>query len=279
MSKIYSEIKYENSKGGNHDFNSLLSHAIDLWFDEIGLGKSDIIKNNILYEEAQNFSLKIYNEWRSQTARVLTVFKTETNAPYVEEKSPLNRILSGLLATRIYPMNGIMLIVLIALLIVAVSIVIYSIDNQKRVPLVLNNESDQPSQIPLEKLAEKILVLVINSQKKNCLDKIMSQSGEIKSEDCKELYRATSFLWMGNEQNQLARFRNFENLDNYVANEESEYDVYLIKIILPKMSIGFLENADQLDRLDAFQLLAGCTADISRRLKVSVYENTNVYSR
>lgn len=177
-------------------------------------------------------------------------------------------------------MTDIKFIVFLGLVITAVGYVVCQINQQKTATSNQRSLSDDDNYLPSPLPEPKTLILVVNALKKDCLDKLESQGNQIQSEDCEKLYRATSFLWMGDELHPKLN-RNLNNSGAFVVQEgaESEYDVYLLKIELSKANEGFEQNADQVSRIDAFRELEGLSVQISRRLKVSVYENTNIYTR
>lgn len=135
------------------------------------------------------------------------------------------------------------------------------------------NPQSNPSSAPIP----KTLILVVNPLKKDCLDKIKSQKNKILIEDCEKLYRATSYLWIGDKSEISSNFKNDQSY-KVIEGEESEYDVYFIEITLSQANDGFKEDVTQLNRIDAFRQLTNCSVkNISPRLKVSIYKDTNVY--
>lgn len=126
---------------------------------------------------------------------------------------------------------------------------------------------------------KSVLILVINSLKKDFVESLKTQR-KIESQDCDQLYRATRYLWLGTE----SEFFNspFKSHDNFLVGEgqeESEYDVYLIKIKLDYPFDGFKPNVNQLERISAFRTLADSNVEISDRLRVEVFRDTGVYNR
>jgi hypothetical protein len=184
------------------------------------------------------------------------------------------------LTLRSQEMKSIKFIVFLGLVITAVGYVVFQLNQQKTATRNQRSLSDDDNYPSYPFSEPKTLILVVNVLKKDCLDKIQNQGDKIQSEDCEKLYRATSFLWMGDELHPKLN-RNLNDSGAFVVQEgaESEYDVYLLKIELPKANEGFEQNAGQLSRIDAFRELEGLSVQISRRLKVSVYENTNIYTR
>jgi hypothetical protein len=284
LDEIYNKVKQKSQY--TKDFSTLLEYAVILWSEKIGF-QNNINQNNIFYD-VKVFSLSFWNEWRSKTTKVLKKvskgFNYETQV--VEErfpnsKSPLNQIIQNFinkLPLRSQKMNDIKFIVFLGLIITAVGFVVYLLNQQKTLTESQRSPRQRPpsdSYIPPAPIPQ-ILILVVNALKKDCLDKIQNQDNKIQSEDCEKLYRATSFLWMGDKSELNPKLKDCRD---YIAQQESEYDVYLVEIELPKAKEGFKQDAGQLSRIDAFRELTDLTVKISSRLKVSVYENTNVYTR
>ena len=315
LNEIYDKVKEKHLY--TKDFNLLLEYAITLWTKKIDFQKniSPEIFNDI---KIFDFSYELYKEWNAKTTKVLEKYTKgfSVDAPFPDDKSPLHQIIQKLiiavfsrmrgnkilerltvkdsntphpcdyrynklpLTLRSQEMKSIKFIVFLGLVITAVGYVVFQLNQQKtatsnqRSLSVDDNYPSYPFSEP------KTLILVVNVLKKDCLDKIQNQGDKIQSEDCEKLYRATSFLWMGDELHPKLN-RNLNDSGAFVVQEgaESEYDVYLLKIELPKANEGFEQNAGQLSRIDAFRELEGLSVQISPRLKVSVYENTNVYTR
>ncbi|UXE62464.1 MAG: hypothetical protein KA717_06770 [Woronichinia naegeliana WA131] len=281
LNEIYDKVQEKHLY--TKDFNLLLEYAIILWTKKIDFQKNinpEIFNDIKIFD----FGYELYKEWNAKTTKVLEKYTKgfSVDAPFPDDKSPLYHIIQKLinkLPLRSQEMKSIKFIVFLGLVITAVGYVVFQLNQQKTATSNQGSLSDDDN--PSYFLPEpKTLILVVNALKKDCLDKLESQGNQIQSEDCEKLYRATSFLWMGDELHPKLN-RNLNNSGAFVVQEgaESEYDVYLLKIELSKANEGFEQNADQVSRIDAFRELEGLSVQISRRLKVSVYENTNIYTR
>ena len=126
-----------------------------------------------------------------------------------------------------------------------------------------------------------ILTLLINSDRNKKLIQSLKNSSYLKPEDSRQLYNATQALWIGSKSEfERSKIKTvFNKGDRSIA--ESEYDVYFVSIELNEIDLGFKQNANQMDRIDAFKELAN-KADkitVSERLLSKTYENTEFYSR
>jgi len=124
------------------------------------------------------------------------------------------------------------------------------------------------------------LVLAIRVTSSNIIHFL--QKGDYISEDLGEdLYQCTKFLWIGSQQDfneQISSLFLPYNL-GVKSNEESEYDVYLLRIQLRDYDEGFMPNISSNRRADAFLRLPeiGKLADISKRLAINSCENIGFY--
>ncbi|NJL09914.1 MAG: hypothetical protein HC815_07520 [Richelia sp. RM1_1_1] len=128
-----------------------------------------------------------------------------------------------------------------------------------------------------------ILVLVINVSKENIIQ-ILRIKGQVESENCEELYAATQYLWMGFESDFFKNFKSWFDKKELPEEQQSEYDVYLVKIPLKHKIPGFeSSNANSLVRLDAFRQLPDNSREgelvVSHRLANEAYANNNLYRR
>lgn len=128
-----------------------------------------------------------------------------------------------------------------------------------------------------------ILVLVINVSKENIIQ-LLRTKGQVESDNCEELYGATQFLWMSSESDFSKHFKSWFEKKELPQEQQSEYDVYLVKIPLKHKIPGFeSSNANQLDRLDAFRQLPENSREgelvVSHRLPNEAYANNNLYRR
>jgi hypothetical protein len=241
---IYGEIK--NQSDNNYD--NLLNISINLWCEKLNIPRE--IKDKSIYE-----TIFLGKNGKEYNANELAIFY-------------FNKL------TEISNMKA-LTYVIFGLMVVGIGFIIYKFNSEQ--------ESSKSSQEKLfsndsfTQLSPQKLILVVNSLKKSCLDEIKTNNKILNLDNCKKLYRSTSFLWMGSDDQLSSNFRNCNNY-RVPSNEESEYDVYLVQIELPRFEKGFQKDADQIERSDAFRKLEGLKVKISDRLKVSVCENSNAYS-
>ncbi|MBD2394714.1 hypothetical protein H6G11_10675 [Cyanobacterium aponinum FACHB-4101] len=282
---IYNKIIEEEYFYQNSDI--LLEYSIKLWCQKIGLNHDYIINNNYIFYYIKKLSNSLYQEWEAKTTDVLEKntqrvgFNIIINAPYYGNQSPLYRIIKKFidqlqLGGKNMNNDNIKVLVFLGLIITGVAFVVYKL-NQENTPTSNQKRTRSTSVLSPKATIAPQLILIVNASKKDCLDKIQNQGNKIQPKDCDKLYRATKFLWMGTKDE---LDKNFKNYDSYIAqqDQESEYDVYLVQIDLPEMMEGFKQDANTLDRIDAFRELINLPIKISPRLKVSIYENTNVYT-
>jgi len=117
------------------------------------------------------------------------------------------------------------------------------------------SSSNQDNNKRQRKPKDWTLVLVINAGKTLLINAIKKEG--IHKMDPDELYRSTQSLWFGEksefETSDLASC--FDESKKVTDENESEYDVYLIRLKLNNEVIGFHQDADDLDRMDAFESL------------------------
>ena len=109
----------------------------------------------------------------------------------------------------------------------------------------------------------------------------MKLNHQITSDVSNDIYPSIQALWIGNKA-EFSHFKTWFSKEQEVQeNEYSEYDVYLVKIELKQSDNGFIRNANQLDRFDAFRRLPDNTLKvyISPRLPSKAYANKDFYSR
>lgn len=274
---IYNKIDEENFYQNN---DILLEDSIKLWCQKIGFNHDYIINNNYIFYYIKDLSSRLYQEWDAKTTNVHEkITRLKMNASYYDNQSPLNRIIEEFinqLPLRNRTMNNTKFIVFLGLIITGVAVVVDKLNKESTSTSNQRRTRSTSVLSPKATIAPQ-LILIVNASKKDCLDKIKNQGNKIQTEDCDKLYRATKFLWMGTKDE---LDNNFKNYDAYIAqqDQESEYDVYLVQIDLPEMMEGFKQDANTLERIDAFRELINLPIKISPRLKVSIYENTNVYT-
>lgn len=245
---IYHQIDQITNESDNNS-NALLNISIDLWCEKLNFSKE--VKE------------KIYDT-------IYSLGKAEKKEPYNANKIALFYINK---LTKIVDMK--IAYVTFGLMVVGIGFIIYRFNTEQE-----NSKNNQDRLISNDSFAKfdpQKLILIVNSLKKSCLDEIKINNDILNEDHCKKLYRSTSFLWMGSDDQLSSNFRNYRN---YLvsSDEESEYDVYLVQIELLQFEKGFQKDANQLERSDAFRKLKGLKVEISDRLKVSVCENSNAYS-
>ncbi|WP_204104645.1 MULTISPECIES: hypothetical protein [Spirulina sp. CCY15215] len=135
--------------------------------------------------------------------------------------------------------------------------VILDVLNQQKQsnPSQKSNRDVTPLPSTAQPIAQKyILILVVNADRNIELVEILKTQSQVTSAIWEDVYTATEALWIGGKE----KFENTGLSDNFASAETlqpSEYDVYFVKIELPKYEydLGFAENADSLDRSDAFE--------------------------
>ncbi|MBO3459302.1 hypothetical protein G7B40_007295 [Aetokthonos hydrillicola Thurmond2011] len=125
----------------------------------------------------------------------------------------------------------------------------------------------------------KILVLVINAEQENILENL-----KITEDNAEILYRAARALWVGSEQDFNNHFKSwFDQKMQVKQTEQSEHDVYLVKIFLKKPDSSFQPKKSSLQRLDAFQRLPknldSRAVLVSPRLSSAAYGIKCLYKR
>lgn len=265
------------------DFSLLLYYSVKAWCDILNFSSEtkDYILENTENTDNQELPRYIWEEYEGTTYYI-----TRKNLKDIVEK-----IFKKYLYTR---SNKTKLILIIAFGFTAVNYLLYLI-NQNNEGQVHQNTNESPS-LNSSKVEEmtsslppvtvknnQVLILVINVSKSKVV-KELEAKGKVDSKDCEMLYRATESLWLGDKtdlSSQLSQSFSANSKFAVSPSEESEYNIYLIKIELSEADEGFKANAGQLDRIDAFRRLADLSTnvEVSPRLKVEASENTGVYSR
>lgn len=125
------------------------------------------------------------------------------------------------------------------------------------------------------------LILVISAAKADILD-VLSKNYSPDYDLCDQLYQSTKFIWFGSKQESLALFDEIFSERGVGYGNESEYDVYFVKIEIKDYSEdGFDSGVSSIKRIDAFRKLSdlGKILDISKRLPASAYQQRNLYNR
>lgn len=146
-------------------------------------------------------------------------------------------------------------------------------------PVLSRVSTVSPSLAPIQTNFKIILVLVVSATQTPLIDTLKAKNN-IDLNDCEKLYEATRYLCQDKETN--LKFK-WENLQEFIvqSGEESEYDIYLIKIHLYQSDKNFEKDVNQLDRYNAFRNLFNLAVnfEVSPRLYTRAYSYFNVYNR
>lgn len=163
---------------------------------------------------------------------------------------------------------------LIALAIAAAGYVIYRLARPRP-----QSAETRPAATPHIRADRWTLVLVINAGRAHVIDGL--RVGGVVSLDGDQLYQATQALWFGTtadfDASALSKWFEVAKGDD----QDSEYDVHLVRCELDGDDRGLHRNANQMDRLDAFRRIKakGYKCVVSPRLRSDAYGKTDVYSR
>jgi hypothetical protein len=287
--RIFNEVsrQVEESVHRNTYFEEVLNTAIDAWCDRLPLDNQQEVRNGIKKKVRQR-DIEQLIEYHYEDGQ-----KRFFSSCYPDL---INRILVRLLhqeKQEKQEKNNMKFIVLIAFATVAVGFVIYLLNQPKQQPQQRSYQTDDspppparrstptPSRPPVATVTKQCLILVIDAAHGDIVESIRSK-GRIEPEDCTLLYEATKCLSMKPE-NGLTQFSQVINQDRVSPGEESEFDVYLVKIELRNPDAGLGGNVDnQLDRQDAFNRLpqlAAANIQVSQRLRMEAAERFDVYYR
>ena len=125
------------------------------------------------------------------------------------------------------------------------------------------------------------LILVISAAKSDILNSL-SKNYSPDYDLCDKLYQSTKFIWFGSKQESLALFDDIFSERGVGYGNESEYDVYFVKIEIKDYNEdGFNSGVSSIKRIDAFRKLSdlGKVLDISKRLPANAYQQRNLYNR
>ncbi|MGF1981102.1 MAG: hypothetical protein RMY30_036720 [Nostoc sp. CmiSLP01] len=255
-------------------FHASLKTAILYWYDELQIidkDQDDINKNikeieKILQDVYPIWVFWIHNSYLKKYLEKYIVEKllkdiikgSSKNKINVESKSHMNYI-------------NVAFVILLAFVIIAVFYFAASFLKQdaRRTPNPVNSNN-----------ADNILVLVLNAVRKNLIDALQT-NGQVTSNNWEELYTATQVLWVGSESVFVNEFQTWFNENRKITEEEqSEYDVYLVKIYLRNDEPGFKDGASQVERYFAFRNLPDNSQQllVSPRLSSKAYGNANLYN-
>ena len=128
---------------------------------------------------------------------------------------------------------------------------------------------------------QNVLILVLRAGNESCLN-TLKENKRLNLELCDDLYKATRYLWVGNEaqfnSSQIIKWFDGTN----IAEQSSSLDVHLIKLILNKNYSGLLKSADGQSRYNAFKQMCQDGVQIegfSPRVSNAAYGTTEVYEK
>ena len=155
----------------------------------------------------------------------------------------------------------------------------------EKIPKRLGIDSSEKRPEPLAERPKQVstaytLVLAIRATKIDILNDLQKVD-YVSAENADKLYQLAKFLWLGSKQEFTSNFSDlfFPRYLGIDTGEESEYDIYLLRIQIREYDQGFAKNAKSNRRFDAFQRLSeiGKLADISGRLPAIACENKGFY--
>ncbi len=271
--QVLDRIERNNLK---RNFKNVWSYSLESWCNhfDIPLETQRFILNWGDKKEIKSFTESTWLEWRPEK-EYDWIGREKQNYFYgfLEDKFFRKNKMEN---------NGITIILLLSFITIAIGYFLYFQGSEGKKLKVTQNKADNHSfSTPTE--AKKSLILVVNALKYNSLTNLKTQK-KITPDDSERIYRATESIWAG-LQNKIPSQLNdcFSSTNQFQVpkGEETEYDVYMIKIELDELDEGFEAEANQLARIDAFRKLPDLSSNmkISDRLKVSAYKNTGVYKR
>ncbi|MBD2254938.1 hypothetical protein [Nostoc parmelioides] len=279
--KVFAELekKLEDTKDslprnheGNFQIKDVLNLSIQLWGNKLDLNSEQISSIQRFANASKTDAIvkDIYNEWSylEESWGPWKSAKKNKFGNYVQEK--VKSIMN-------LDLTGFTFILLAAFVFTGIGLILYLL-NQR------NSEKDNyvPKEYPpVVSSPPKILVLGINAKHQSIIQSL--NKGRVAPSEVEELYRATEALWIGSQTDfsQSALKKKFSGENALQETEESEYDIYFVKIELTQPVPGFGADVNQMGRLDAFRELPKVSGkvEVSPRLSSSAYENTPVYSR
>ena len=168
-------------------------------------------------------------------------------------------------------------IILIALGVVGVGLIFFLLNQ----PSSNSDKKNPEPKIKLEASKLQYLILVISAAKADILNSL-SINYFPDYDLCDKLYQSTKFIWFGSKQESLALFDDIFSERGVGYGNESEYDVYFVKIEIENYSEdGFDSGVSSIKRIDAFRKLSdlGKVLDRSKRLPANAYQQRNLYNR
>lgn len=225
-----------------------------------------------------SLSLKIYRRLLLITDSNLT--KGGGNVFFSFKDFPQDKFKINIKETKNNMSNKMLL--LIAFVLTGVGLLLFLLNKKEKTNNSREYKERSNTYLPYQPLQEKyVLALLINGDRNQKLIQSLKNSSYLKPEDSRQLYNATQALWIGSKTEfERSKIKSeFNNSD--LLTTKSEYDVYFVSIELNEIDPGFKQNANQMDRIDAFKELAnkGDKITVSERLLSKAYENTEFYSR
>jgi hypothetical protein len=156
-------------------------------------------------------------------------------------------------------------------------------EKEQSSPVFIEKEKEQNfiEAEPIKTIVKQSLILVFFAKNISHINYLKNiQNNKIDQNDSKKFYEFTQYLSQINSD-EIQDYWN--NLKQYEVkeNEESDTDIYLVKIDLTETDPRFEANINQIDRISAFRNLPNLISkrEISKRLKMSAGVNFKVYSR
>jgi uncharacterized protein (DUF2164 family) len=272
---VKNEIERDNAE---QVFENAWYYSLRAWCDYYNIPSEaqEIILSWGEEKQVKSFTENTFIQWKPRKER--DIFRNEKK---------IQSYLSQFLEKYLFEKNNmkitdLKIILLIAFIVTAIGYFLYYQSSQSNDSKKLENKQDNDL-ISSPKKSQECLILVINALKYKNVSHLATQ-GKISSDDSEIIYLATESMWLGLKDQipvKLNECFNSTNQFQVPEGEESEYDIYMIKIELEDLDKGFKAEADQLARIDAFRRLPDLSNNIkiSDRLKVNAYKDTGVYKR
>ncbi len=264
--------------------NQKLEYAIRSWYRELNLDRTI----GLDYEKIKSY----IEEWKNEY-KILIIYHNIGSVVWGEisswpskllgnnQKLEINKNYTGL----IEKMN-IKYIILIAFIFAGVGVALYLSDqNHKKSKRDRTStpqrdySSTYPSLSPRQSPQKNILILVINAKNNEGLIQSLNSEKPVPSTILENIYRSTKVLWIGNQEDFDDSGLNHP-FSQAETSQPFDYDVYFVKIELDKYVRGFKENADALERADAFERLTQTKHEVketSKRLSIESAHNPHLY--
>ncbi len=283
LTEIESKIDYKYPKDHPKDnpkrnFKNVWSYSLECWchYFDVPPEAQVFIINWGNKKQVKSFSKSTWLEWNPKKERDLLGREKEVYGYFY------HFLQENFFYKNNMEMKSIIIILLLSFIATAIGYFLYFQSSKNKETKKTHDKVYNNSNLTHEKTKES-LILVINERKYNNISHLKTQR-KITHNDSEIIYRATESMWTGLPNkipSQLNECFSSPNQFQVPKGEESEYDIYMIKIELDELDKGFKAEADQLARIDAFRSLPDLSRNItvSDRLKVSAYKNTGVYKR